>query len=43
MTHPGTTAHTHIIFSRDGIEEELTGHIKSSGIAAGSTIRFAAN
>ena len=41
MTHPGTTTHTHIVFSRPGATEQLTGHVESTGIASGSVIRFA--
>lgn len=42
MTHPGTTTHTHIVFSRPGAGEKLTGHVESTGIVAGSVLRFAA-
>ena len=41
ITHPGTTTHTHIVFSRPGSTQQLTGHVESAGIVSGSVLRFA--
>jgi alpha-acetolactate decarboxylase len=40
ITHPGTTTHTHIVFKQTEDSEKLTAHVESTGILAGSVLRF---
>ena len=38
LTHPGTSTHTHVVFSEG--DESFTGHVERVGVAQGAILRL---